>query len=90
VFIFNGLYCHTNHSAHVAKELAANGYAVVGFDYRGFGKSEGERGEIESFSSLLEDCLLFIKSVEAIYPGLPKLSIGVSLGGLRLFQNKLA
>jgi acylglycerol lipase len=46
VLIFNGLYYHANHNAHVAKELADNGYVVVGFDYRGYGKSQGEKGEV--------------------------------------------
>lgn len=39
IHIFNGLYYHTNHSAHVAKAFAEQGYVVVGFDYRGYGKS---------------------------------------------------
>lgn len=64
IYIFNGLYYHTNHSAHVAKLFAESGYAVVGFDYRGYGKSEGERGEVESFESLLEDSMSFVKKVE--------------------------
>lgn len=89
VFIFNGLYYHTNNSAHVAKELAASGYAVVGFDYRGYGKSQGERGAIESFESILEDCLLFVKNVEALYPDIPKFAIGASLGGLLLYHLAL-
>lgn len=48
MIIFHGLNCHTGLSAHIAEEIAKIGIAVVGYDYRGFGKSEGIRGYMES------------------------------------------
>jgi|JI61114DRNA_FD_contig_41_594267_length_379_multi_1_in_0_out_0_1 hypothetical protein len=37
----------------------------------------------------MEDCLTFIKAVEAIYVGLPKFAIGASLGGLLVYHLSL-
>jgi acylglycerol lipase len=49
LILLHGLNSHMNHGGHLAHELAAGGILVVGFDYRGFGKSQGARGWIESF-----------------------------------------
>ncbi len=34
------------HPARFARALVPHGYAVLGFDYRGFGRSDGERGRL--------------------------------------------
>ena len=36
-----------NNTAHVAKAFSLKGYCAIGFDHRGFGKSEGLRGYME-------------------------------------------
>ena len=41
VFMFHGLNSHMGHGAHIAEALGQNGFITVGFDHRGFGKSEG-------------------------------------------------
>ena len=43
---FHGLYGYIGHHAHYAKALAESGTCVVGFDYRGYGLSEGSRSFI--------------------------------------------
>lgn len=86
VIILNGLCYHTNHSAHVAKYLADQGFTVVGFDYRGFGKSSGERGEVDSFQVLLDDSMDFIVQTDNMYPSIKKFIVGASLGGLLAYH----
>lgn len=39
---------HSNTFAHVAKAIAEVGITVVSYDYRGYGKSQGAQGLIES------------------------------------------
>jgi len=46
--VFHGLNSHIGNNAHVAKALSEFGIITVGFDHRGFGKSEGNRGFIAS------------------------------------------
>ena len=36
-----------NTTAHIAKAISSRRYSVIGFDHRGFGKSEGLRGYME-------------------------------------------
>lgn len=61
--MFHGLSAHINHGAHIAEKLANSGFLVVGFDHRGFGKSEGLRGYIENIDTHLSDSRLFISKV---------------------------
>lgn len=40
--MFHGLNSHIGHGSHIAAALAEIGIISVGFDHRGFGKSEGK------------------------------------------------
>lgn len=55
VIMLHGMTSHLNEGAYVAKELSKKGYEVVGFDQRGFGKSEGTRGYIRDFEMFMKD-----------------------------------
>src|SRR5215212_8340458 len=48
IALIHGLGEHTGHYEHVAKALTDAGYAMVGFDLRGHGKSSGTRGHFPS------------------------------------------
>jgi len=72
---------HTGRYAHVGAALAENGYALLGFDLRGNGKSGGKRGHTPSYSALLDDISAFLRQMEVKYPGLPRFLYGHSLGG---------
>ena len=43
VAFFHGLGSHLNLSGHLAHYLAEQNITTVGFDFRGFGKSQGNR-----------------------------------------------
>ena len=46
VTFLHGLKSHTNRGVNLAKYFATRDIISVGFDYRGFGKSEGASGQI--------------------------------------------
>ena len=73
---------HIGRYAHVAAALTEKGYALLGFDLRGHGKSAGPRGHTPSYEALMNDLAAFFDQVEARYPDLPRFLYGHSLGGI--------
>jgi len=72
---------HIGRYEHVAAALTEQGYALLGFDLRGHGKSAGPRGHTPSYEALMDDIAVYFGQIEARYPGLPRFSYGHSLGG---------
>jgi alpha-beta hydrolase superfamily lysophospholipase len=66
----------------VAEELSASGLAVYALDYRGRGKSDGERYYIDKFSEYQDDLDLTVKLARSREPGLPIFILGHSAGGV--------
>lgn len=81
VLIVHGLGEHIGRYVHVAAQLNAWGWSVVGYDQRGHGRSEGPRGRLPSEHGLLVDLAQMIDTVRAEQPG-PLVLLGHSLGGL--------
>jgi len=81
VLIVHGLGEHIGRYAHIAAQLNAWGWNVVGHDQRGHGASEGARGALAQRDDLLRDLALVIDAVRAQNPG-PLVLFGHSLGGL--------
>ena len=82
VALVHGLGEHTGRYAHVGKELADAGYALVGFDLRGHGKSGGPRGHASSLEAYVRDIHQFSSLMRQRYPAIPHFLYGHSLGGL--------
>ncbi|GMI85816.1 hypothetical protein like AT3G62860 [Hibiscus trionum] len=63
--------------------LAAAGYAVIGIDYEGHGKSNGRRCYIESFQNIVDDCSDYFKSIceKERYKDKCRFLFGESMGG---------
>lgn len=55
VAMFHGLCSHVQRGAHIANYFAQKGITTVGYDYRGFGQSQGPRGLIYDLNSHLGD-----------------------------------
>jgi alpha-beta hydrolase superfamily lysophospholipase len=81
VVLVHGHGEHVGRYEHVAAALAEKGYALLGFDLRGHGKSGGKRGHTPSYETLLDDIRDFFKQADERYPGLPRFLYGHSLGG---------
>lgn len=71
----------------MAKHLADNGYDVVGYDYKGFGLSEGKRAFILNEQTFIDDGFNFVIKTKEYYKDSLKISkikivsYGYSLGG---------
>lgn len=64
-------------------KLACAGYAVIGMDYEGHGRSKGARCYIKKFDNVVNDCYDFFKSVaeQDEYRGKRRFLYGESMGG---------
>ena len=72
---------HIGRYAHVGAAFSAAGYALMGFDLRGHGRSGGPRGHTPSLEALMQDIDRFLEQVRRRYPGLPVFLYGHSVGG---------
>lgn len=79
--IVHGLGEHVLRHAHVAAYLNGLGWAVVGHDHRGHGRSPGPRGALAASDDFLHDLAAVIDATRAAYPGARLLLLGHSLGG---------
>ena len=82
IVLVHGLGEHTARYAHVGKALTDAGYALVGFDLRGHGKSGGARGHAPSLDAYMQDIRQFFQLMEKRHPDIPHFLYGHSLGGL--------
>jgi alpha-beta hydrolase superfamily lysophospholipase len=81
VVLVHGHGEHVGRYTHVADAFTKVGYALVGFDLRGHGKSGGARGHAPSYEALMDDIADFLEQVIKRYPKLPIFIYGHSLGG---------
>jgi alpha-beta hydrolase superfamily lysophospholipase len=81
VLIVHGLGEHIARYAHVAAHLNGWGWNVVGYDHRGHGRSEGDKGRLNTRHDLLLDLATVIDAVRKQHPG-PLVLLGHSMGGL--------
>ena len=82
VCIVHGLGEHIGRYEHVAQNLNQAGWAVVGYDLRGHGKSDGARGAINKDDDLLHDLATVIDAIKLAYSTHRLALLGHSLGGL--------
>ena len=81
VCLVHGLGEHSGRYGHLAAFLNQAGYALLAFDLRGHGKSEGQRGYAPSYEALLDDIARLLDEAANRYPDLPRFLYGHSLGG---------
>lgn len=71
---------------HSYRYFVEQGYDFVGFDFRGFGKSDGQRGHIHTWKRHIDDCWTYYDIVRADYDkSIPIIGCGYSLGGGTVF-----
>lgn len=80
VVLVHGLGEHIGRYEHVAAWLRHRGFAVLGFDQRGHGCSQGPRGGLRSSDDLLEDLTLVVDLARQGQAG-PLVLLGHSMGG---------
>jgi acylglycerol lipase len=82
LLLAHGYAEHSGRYVHVVDYFVSQGYAVYTLDYRGHGKSDGQRGYFERFSFLLDDLYTFFDLVREREPGRRMFLVGHSMGGL--------
>ena len=80
VVLVHGLGDHIQRYPHVAQALTNAGYAMVGFDLPGHGKSGGTRGHVASFQVVMDLITQILAETKEKYAGLPQFLYGHSLG----------
>ncbi|HET8693438.1 MAG TPA: alpha/beta hydrolase [Aquabacterium sp.] len=78
----HGLCEHAGRYADVAAHLNQQGWAVVSYDHRGHGQSEGPRGTLQANDDFMHDLATVLDAVQNVYPKLPRVLMGASVGGL--------
>lgn len=82
VTIVHGFGEHSSRYSHLVNHLLPKGYALSTYDQRGFGRSEGQRGYINSWGEYRGDLKLFVERVQREHPSVPHFIFGHSMGGL--------
>ena len=81
VCLVHGIGEHTSRYLKVAEAFTKEAYVLFGADLRGHGRTEGPRGHIPSMKLVLQDIDLLIENARKLYPNLPVILYGHSLGG---------
>ncbi len=81
VCIAHGMGEHSGRYLNVVNFLNKNQYTVFALDHRGHGKSEGKRGHTPAYNSLMDDMAVFLEQADKIFPSVPKILYGHSMGG---------
>lgn len=63
-----------------------NNIAILSFDHYGHGQSEGKRGVIVSYDTMLDDIEICVNKTKELFPGLPNFIYGHSMGGNLVFN----
>ena len=89
VCLVHGIGEHTLRYVNVADAFTKEGYVLFGADLRGHGNSGGLRGHFPSIEAVLQDIDLLLNQARKLYPGLPLILYGHSLGGILVLHYVL-
>ncbi len=81
ICLVHGLGDHSARHIEWVQKFVENGYAVLAVDLRGHGHSKGKRGYARAYSHLINDVGVLIKKAHKLFPGLPRILYGYSMGG---------
>jgi alpha-beta hydrolase superfamily lysophospholipase len=77
---------HINRYKNLVDGLVPAGFILTGYDQRGHGRSEGQRGHIDSWSEYREDIRIFLDLAGELARGLPMFLFGHSQGSLEVLD----
>ncbi|WP_437187298.1 lysophospholipase [Planctomicrobium sp. SH668] len=81
VVMTHGLGEHSGRYHHVAESFLNRGIAVVRYDLRGHGRSEGRRGCVPRYDAFLDDLSAIVQFAKGLDEKAPLIIYGHSLGG---------
>jgi acylglycerol lipase len=83
LFVFHGTHEHGGRYHEFLSLCAARGFECFTVDFRGHGRSAGERGDVGSLDGAVSDAVKLV--VDESTDGLPRVLLGHSLGSLICF-----
>ena len=89
VVLMHGLGEHIQRYKHVAARFTERGIAVLGFDQRGHGQTEGKRGLIPSGQQMVDDITSAIQLARKLCPDKPVFLYGHSMGAVEVLNYGL-
>lgn len=89
VVLVHGLGEHIQRYEHVAHHYNEHGIAVLGFDQRGHGQTEGKRGVIPSGQQMIDDITSAMQFARKLCPGKPVFLYGHSMGSTEVLNYGL-
>lgn len=89
ICLVHGIGEHSSRYDSWATRFVEKNMAVVSFDQRGHGQSEGKRGRMPSYSHLLDDIDLILSDCESSFPSVPLVLYGHSMGGGEVLNHLL-
>jgi len=81
LLVVHGLAEHSGRHINIVNHFVPKDYAVYGFDQRGHGKSQGQRGYVERFSHFVKDLKTFQGIVRSKHRDAKIFIVGHSVGG---------
>jgi alpha-beta hydrolase superfamily lysophospholipase len=81
IILVHGIGEHIQRYSHLMERFNKKGYGIVGVDLPGHGKSDGKRGNLNSYTLTDEMLNLLITEFKKTFPGTPVFIYGHSLGG---------
>ncbi len=87
--LIHGLGEHSGRYAHFAEHLNNHNIALLAFDLRGHGRSDGARGHASNFKQLVDDVDCFLDHAESLFPDSPHFLYGHSLGGTLVLHHAM-
>ncbi len=82
ILLAHGYAEHLGRYEHVAERFGRDQLAVFAIDHWGHGRSDGIRGFVPNFSVFQDGMAALLAFVQGALPGLPRILIGHSMGGL--------
>ena len=81
ICLIHGLGEHSGRYARWAELFAQAGYGMLAPDLPGHGRTEGRKAYIQSYEVLLDHVDLVLQQAETLFPGIPRILYGHSMGG---------
>ncbi|MFP4556556.1 MAG: lysophospholipase [Bacteroidales bacterium] len=72
---------HSLRYKHWAEKFIKHDFAFLAWDHIGHGQSDGKRGHVNSYGDFMEEINLAINKANLLYPGVPVVLYGHSMGG---------
>ena len=81
ICLIHGLGEHCRRYDHLAEYFNSHNIGLITYDQKGHGRTEGKRGHTPSMNAFLDDVSLMLQKTKELYPNLPLILYGHSMGG---------